>query len=114
MFRILAAAFIAIVASCTVTAVPAHEVMSGWHYPASCCSDRDCAGISPEAVAERAEGYLVTVAPGAHPMWPITKPAPLKVAVPHREAKASPDGRFHLCIDHTGKLLCFFAAIGGS
>ena len=115
MFRILAAAIVAIVASCTVTPVPAHQAMSGWSYPAACCSGHDCAEIPAASVSESArDGFVVTVAPGAHPMWPMTKPGPLTVAIPFRQAQASPDGRFHLCIDSNGKVLCFYAAIGGS
>lgn len=115
MFRIFAAACIAIVAACLATPAPAHQAMSGWSYPASCCSDRDCAEIPADVVREHVrDGFVVTVAPGAHPMWPITKPGPLTVAVPYLDVRVSPDGRFHLCIDATGKVLCFFAAHGGS
>jgi hypothetical protein len=88
--------------------------MSGWSYPVSCCSGVDCAEIAPSAVREMSGGYLVTVQPGSHPMWRADRPAPLLVRVPYAEAKPSPDGHFHLCINQSGDLLCFFAAIGGS
>ncbi|PZU93106.1 MAG: hypothetical protein DI527_07610 [Chelatococcus sp.] len=114
MTRLFAIALIALASSCTQTPVYAHEAMSGWHYPAVCCSDRDCAEVPSAAIEETLDGYVVTVAPGRHPMWPITKPGPLKLAIPYLDSQLSPDGRFHLCIDGTGKLLCFFAAIGGS
>ena len=112
--RILAFVLIALAACCTQTPVLAHQAMSGWSYPYSCCSDRDCAEIAPAAVREGAGGYQVTVQPGSHPMWPSIRADPLVLAIPYRESKPSPDGRFHLCIDGSGKLLCFFAAIGGS
>jgi len=115
MFRIFAAACIAVVASCTGTPAQAHQAMSGWAYPASCCSGHDCAEIPAEAVAEHVrDGFVVTVAPGAHPMWPVTKPGSLKVSIPYLDTRASPDGRFHLCIDSNGKVLCFYAGYGGS
>lgn len=95
-------------------AASAHQAMSGWSYPYTCCSDRDCAEVAPEAVREGAGGYQVTIQPGGHPMWPKVRTDPLVLAIPYRESKASPDGHFHLCIDGAGKLLCFFAAIGGS
>ena len=92
----------------------AHSAMSGWAYPASCCSGTDCAQISPERVKEGGGGYIVTVAPGSHPMWRADRPAPLVVRIPYREAKPSPDGAWHICLNGAGDLLCFFAAIGGS
>lgn len=87
----------------------AHE----W-YPAECCSGRDCAPISAETVTESRHGYLITVAPGGHPMWPASKAAPLHVDVGYGKARTSPDGKFHLCIGETGNVLCFFAVIGGT
>ena len=94
--------------------VRAHEAMSGWRYPISCCSDRDCAVVSPEAVREVRGGYIVTVKPGTHPMWPATKDAPAVFNIPAHEGTPSPDGQFHICISPSGARLCFFAAIGGS
>ena len=95
-------------------AARAHQAMSGWTYPLSCCADNDCAQISPQAVRETAGGYVVTIAPGTHPMWRADRSAPLVVRVLYSEAKPSPDGRFHICLNGAGDLLCFFAAIGGS
>lgn len=92
----------------------AHSAMSGWAYPASCCSGTDCAEISPQSVQETGGGYVVTVAPGSHPMWRADRPAPLVVRIPYREAKPSPDGHWHICLNGAGDLLCFFAAAGGS
>lgn len=92
----------------------AHEAMSGWRYPISCCSDRDCAVVSAEAVREVRGGYIVSVKPGTHPMWPATKDAPAVFNIPAHEGAPSPDGQFHICISPSGARLCFFAAIGGS
>ena len=92
----------------------AHEAMSGWAYPASCCSGVDCAQIEPSTVKETSGGYVVTVAPGSHPMWRSDRPAPLVVRIPYRDAKPSPDGRWHICLNGAGDLLCFFSAQGGS
>lgn len=92
----------------------AHQAMSGWAYPYSCCAGNDCAEVSPAAVQETPAGYVVTVRPGTHPMWRSDRPAPLVVRIPYREAKPSPDGHWHICINGSGELLCFFAALGGS
>ncbi len=102
-------------ASCGVgTPVYAHQAMSGWTYPLACCADNDCAQVAPETVKETAQGYVVTIAPGTHPMWRADRPAPLVVRIPYRDAKVSPDGRWHICLNGAGDLLCFFSAQGGS
>lgn len=83
-------------------------------YPWECCSGHDCAPIQPTTVRETPAGYVITVAPGSHPMWGKDKPEPLIVTVPYGKAKPSPDGQWHLCINSSGQLLCFYAIIGGS
>lgn len=105
------AALTALALLALVLSSPAHA--HSW-YPASCCSGVDCAPVRPSSVQETAGGYVVTVQPGSHPMWRADRPAPLVVRIPYREAKASPDGQWHLCINGQGDLLCFFAIIGGS
>lgn len=95
-------------------AVRAHQAMSGWTYPLSCCADNDCAQIDPSAVRETSGGYVVTIAPGSHPMWRADRSAPLIIRVLYRDAKVSPDGRWHICLNGAGDLLCFFSAQGGS
>ena len=94
--------------------VAAHQAMSGWQYPMSCCADNDCAQIAPETVRETARGYVITIQPGTHPMWKADRGGPLIVSVPYAQARVAPDGRWHICLDHTGKVLCFFASAGGS
>jgi hypothetical protein len=83
-------------------------------YPWECCSATDCAPIEPTTVRETPNGYVVTVAPGSHPMWGAERQAPLTVQIPYGRAKASPDGKWHLCINAQGGLLCFYAILGGS
>lgn len=92
----------------------AHQAMSGWQYPLYCCSDQDCAQLEAESVEEQGGGYVVTIKPGSHPMWRADRPAPLVIRIPYSIAKPSPDGRWHICLNGQGDLLCFFAAIGGS
>ncbi len=108
------AALAALALLALVSGAGAHQAMSGWSYPVACCSGHDCAEIAAEAVKESAGGYVVTVRPGTHPMWRADRPEPLVVRIPYREAKPSPDGRWHICINGAGDLLCFFAALGGS
>lgn len=104
-----------LLASCGAgSPVYAHQAMSGWTYPLSCCADNDCAQIDPSTVRETSGGYVVTIAPGSHPMWRADRPAPLVVRIPYREAKTAPDGRWHICLNGAGDLLCFFVALGGS
>ena len=102
------------IAACGAAPASAHEAMSGWRYPYQCCADNDCAELATSAVAETRAGYAVTVLPGTHPMWPHARADPLRLTVAYPDARPSPDGHFHLCLDHSGRLLCFFAAIGGS
>lgn len=77
-------------------ATRAHE----W-YPLECCSERDCAPIPPPK--EASGGWVL----------------PDGRRVLYKDAKPSPDGRFHLCESQwqTEKkdrtVLCFFAPIGG-
>lgn len=94
--------------------VRAHEASSGWEYPFYCCLDSDCAPIAPEAVREGHGGFIVTIAPGKHPMWSQERREPLILEIPYDKAKQSPDGHWHLCIDDAGDLLCFFAPPGDS
>lgn len=91
-----------------------HEAPGGWEYPFYCCFDSDCAPIEAETVREGHGGFTVTIAPGQHPMWSRERRAPLVLEIPYDKAKPSPDGRWHLCIDDAGDLLCFFAPPGDS
>ncbi|CAM5184043.1 hypothetical protein ARD30_12395 [Bosea thiooxidans] len=97
-----------------VTRALSHQAPSLWDYPFNCCSGADCAQIEAEAVREVPSGFVVTIAPGRHPMWPKERRAPLRVEIPHEKAQRSPDGHWHLCINDAGELLCFFAPAGDS
>lgn len=56
-------------------------------YPWECCSDQDCWPMGVDADAKEPE-------PRAGPAgWILTDGA----IVPYREARPSPDGRFHVC-----------------
>ncbi len=81
-------------------------------YPWECCSDNDCQEISDETVRIGQGGYLVTVKPGEHIMWPASKPEPLQLFIPYTKVKLSPDGKYHLCINGQGAMLCFYASVG--
>jgi hypothetical protein len=47
-------------------------------------------------------------------MWGYERTQPLVVTFTYREAKPSPDGKWHLCIGPSGNPLCFFSVVGGS
>lgn len=87
---------------------PAHE----W-YPWECCAGHDCAALPAESVRTGPAGYTVIIAPGGHPQWGKDRPTALTLTVPYRDAKPSPDGKFHICLNPQGALLCFFQTIGG-
>ena len=105
---------LALIAMALPIGARAHQAMSGWAYPIECCSGHDCAEIDAGTVTETVDGYVVTVLPGGHPMWRQDRARPLTLRIAHRDARQSPDGRWHLCIDASGRLLCFYAALGGS
>jgi hypothetical protein len=52
--------------------------------------------------------------PGQHPIWSKDRRQPLVLEIAYRKARLSPDGKWHLCINDAGDLLCFFAPAGGS
>lgn len=84
-------------------------VGTGWAhewYPLRCCSGTDCSSVRAQNVKEGPNGYEVIVRPGEHPM--VTKET-LTFLVPYKQAESSPDNEYHICINGTGKLLCFFA-----
>lgn len=110
---LLGVAVICIVFIMSLKVAFAHNAPSGWTYPTRCCSGTDCAEISGRTVHDSPTGYRVAVAPGSHPMWPATKPETLLLIVPYAKAEASPDGRWHLCINSAGTLLCFYHVPGG-
>jgi hypothetical protein len=103
----------AVLAAAATQALP-HQAASGWDYPFYCCSGADCARIEAEAVRETPTGFIVTVQPGKHPMWPAERRETLVLAIPHNKVMPAPDGQWHLCINDTGELLCFFAPGGDS
>lgn len=88
----------------------AHEAMSGWRYDPWCCTpELDCAEIPTEAVRITRDGYLVTLRPGDHKML-AREPEPRSYLIRFRDARVSPDGRYHACIYPTPETMrCFFA-----
>ena len=59
-------------------------------------------------------GFVVTVAPGRHPMWSTERREALVFEIPHKKLTPAPDGLWHLCINDAGELLCFFGPGGDS
>ncbi|HEV7257796.1 MAG TPA: hypothetical protein VGN82_08440 [Bosea sp. (in: a-proteobacteria)] len=112
--RALASIALALVLTAEATETCPHEAPSGWDYPFECCSGADCAQLDPKAVKANASGFIVTVVPGQHPIWSRDRRHPLVLEIAYRKARLSPDGKWHLCINDAGDLLCFFAPAGGS
>ncbi len=77
----------------TAPRASAHQAVSGFEYPVACCSNRDCAEISPDRVKPVSSGYLID---GKH-------------LVPHQDVKRSPDGEYHACFPTPDILRCFWA-----
>jgi hypothetical protein len=61
-----------------------HEAPSGWSYPASCCSNRDCAEVPPTAIKE-GQGGVTILSTGETLAYGDTR------------LKDSPDGAVHVC-----------------
>lgn len=73
----------------------AHE----W-YPISCCSDKDCRAL------DEAKGEWVKEEGKVWVLWDGRRKA-------KSSAGWSPDGKFHLCENPQGDILCLFAPVGG-
>lgn len=112
--RVLAIIAMSALLTAAATQALPHQAESGWDYPFYCCSGADCARIEAEAVRENPSGFVVTIKPGKHPMWPTERRETLVLEIPYKKAMPSPDGKWHLCIDDSGELLCFFAPGGDS
>ena len=84
-------------------------------YEADCCSLRDCAPLDAAAVVESPLGFVVTVRPGTHPMWPASKTESLVTVYPYRSSKVRPsrDDQWHVCISSAGAPLCLYVIGGG-
>ena len=106
----LALAVAAVGLVCTWDALWAHEAASGWSYDAVCCSNRDCAPISPEWVEITAEGYRVTV-PAGHE----TATRDHVEVFGWGEVRKSGDEHYHACITpHMQRFLCLYVPEFGS
>ena len=75
--------------------LPATCVVDDWwsYNPSCCCTHGWCAPIPCDAVREDAGGHVVTLPAGVHPRVA----APMTVRIPRGDARASLDGRCHLC-----------------
>ena len=94
-----------------VGAARGHETGTGWVYPASCCSNQDCALVPRRYVRITAEGYEFALPPGLHP---IAVDGGVFV-VPQANLRPAPDGEYHLCVSpYTGDVLCAFGPGLGS
>lgn len=75
--------------------VPASCHVDDWwsYHPSCCCTHGWCAAIPCDAVRETAAGHVVSLPAGVHPRVA----APMTVLIPAGDARASLDGRCHLC-----------------
>lgn len=84
-------------------------------YPASCCSETDCAPIRVENVKPVPGGYAVFVPQDEHPQVHQTS---FQTVVPYDKMRPSPDGDYHICLRPEGvageRVLCFFGPPMGS
>ena len=86
MIRIAGRLFVpfALLAMLSVPPLPAmaHDAPSGWHYPVSCCSGRDCYEIDASELQEVMGAYKI-LATGQF--------------FGFNRVKVSPDGHYHRC-----------------
>ena len=98
-FPLIALLVIIVVFSCIVlfdvTGAKSHE----W-YPPECCSDKDCRELREWEVTEVPGGYQV-----------VSDNSSAIFTIPYKDAKLSPDGRFHKC-EGRSIILCFYAPKG--
>lgn len=89
-----------------LVALPTAALAHSW-YPYECCSEQDCFPVAVENVKTTTGGWLLQDG----------------TFVGFREARVSPDGRYHVCryndgkgalISVSGKAACFWAPIGAS
>lgn len=89
----------------------AHSWFDPW-----CCNDRDCQPIPDSAVKITPQGYVITLAPGDHPM--LAKETQTRTyTVPYANARVSldPEQRFYACIyPDPSSMRCFYAKPSGS
>jgi hypothetical protein len=82
--------------------IAAHMLRPAWAhswYDTSCCSNRDCEPIPPDAVNETATGYEVN--------YFSKQGFPVHGFMPREKARHSQDGRFHGCATST-RFLCLY------
>jgi hypothetical protein len=82
--------------------VGAHDAPSGWSYPRSCCSDRDCYPLFGPALEADADGYHIKA---TGEVIPFTS----------RRIKPSGDGLYHRCSwggDVNASTICLFVPSG--
>ena len=90
-----------------------HQAPSGWEYDPWCCNGRgphgDCAPVVARHVRSTAEGYVVTIRPGEHPM---VRDHEVTHTIPYRDPAVRPSGdaEFHICLFPTAETVrCFYA-----
>jgi hypothetical protein len=92
----------------------AHEAVSGFQYPMSCCWSPqtapagragDCSQIPSKSAKAIEGGYSVTLHEGEHPMVKT----PLNTVVPYPKTRQSPDNEYHICFAPDMSVRCFFA-----
>jgi hypothetical protein len=78
--------------------VRAHDALTGWSYPFSCCSNFDCRQVEAGAVAERPEGYVI-------------RSTGEVIGHADPRLKDSPDGEYHWCSvagEARSRTICLF------
>lgn len=65
-------------------------------YDSDCCSDKDCAPVSPSAITIRSDGYLATLNPGDHPT--VVRRTSRLIPFTDPDVRPSLDGEWHVCV----------------
>lgn len=92
--------------------VAAFQALSHEWYDPACCSDQDCARVSPSKVTAGPDGWIVELQPGDHPL--VSTFVSHTVPYGDRKERQSMDGEFHACVHlpgpvHEGQgLICLY------
>lgn len=132
---IRAAVQLLIIATFLPSMTDAHVASSGFAYDGRCCNayvadatgttTGDCAPIPDSAVRIVADGFVVTLRPGDHPLvvapfsehirygQPMYDGADLDRDPSITALQASRDGRYHACIHPANHVRCLYFLPGG-
>ncbi len=105
---------VALLSAFLLTTALSSAALAHGPWPASCCSDRDCAEVASSHIREDGEDIHISIPPGSHPMWPADGRPAFVTTYRKNRLRKSVTGEWGVCISPRGDLLCVFPpALGG-